>query len=506
MARFGQQVEKVVIVGGGTAGWMTASALAKLLRPAGVSITLVESEAIGTVGVGEATLPHLRFFNQRLGIDENEFITRTEATIKLGIEFCDWGRIGDRYIHPFGDYGRSIGGVGFHHHWLRAFGGPEAQRICDFSLPVVMAEEGRFSPPSDDPESLMSTFSYAYQMDAGLYARFLRSFAERHGVTRTEGRITGHRLDPETGFVTGLRLDGGREVGGDLFVDCSGFRGLLIEGALGAGYEDWSGVLPCDRAVAVPCESTEAPRPYTRATARPAGWHWRIPLQHRVGNGYVYCSDHLSDDEAASDILSGIEGAAIAEPRFLRFTTGRRRKQWSKNVVAVGLSAGFLEPLESTSIYLIQAAITQLVELFPSDGLREEDCAEFDRVLNLEYERVRDFLVLHYHATERDNTPFWNRMRTLSIPDSLAEKMALFRERGYVIQYKDGLFLEPSWLAVYLGQRVLPKAFDPRAVRTDGEKTKAALTGLATEIRSVVNTLPSHSAYLNQAARVAARG
>lgn len=498
-------VSRVVIVGGGTAGWMTAAALARLIAPLGIDIRLVESEAIGTVGVGEATLPHIRFFNERLGIDESAFIAATQATIKLGIEFRDWGQIGDRYIHPFGDYGRSLAGVGFHHYWRRREGPSPSRRICDFSLPVIMAEHGKFQPPESDPDSLLSTFSYAYQMDAGLYAQFLRRFAEEAGVERIEGKIVDAALDPASGYVTDVRLEDGRRIGGDLFIDCSGFRGLLIEGALQSGYEDWSGVLPCDRAVAVPCASNGPPAPYTRATAREAGWQWRIPLQHRVGNGYVYCSEHIADDEAAARLLERLDGEATAQPRFLRFQTGRRKRQWNRNVVAVGLSAGFLEPLESTSIYLIQAAITQLVELFPSGGIDRRDADEFDRVLNLEYERVRDFLVLHYHATGRDDTAFWNRVRTMTIPDSLAEKMALFSERGHVIQYKDGLFLEPSWLAVYLGQRIVPQGYDPRADRIEDGKVSTFLPGLASEIRAAVERLPSHTSYL-EAARQRAEG
>ncbi|WP_370339577.1 tryptophan halogenase family protein [Parvularcula marina] len=491
-------IKQITIVGGGTAGWMTAAALSRLIRPLGVRITLIESDAIGTVGVGEATLPHIRFFNERLGIDEAEFMKATQATIKLGIEFRNWGRIGDSYIHPFGDFGRNVGGVDFHQFWLRAHQAGKAGRIDDYSLPIVMSEAARFGPPSHDPRSVMSAFSYAYQMDATLYAKYLRGFSEANGVVRQEGRIVDVHRDGESGDISEVELESGDRIGGDLFFDCSGFRGLLIEGALEAGYDDWSDILPCNRAVALPCETIEPPIPYTRATAHQAGWQWRIPLQHRVGNGHVYCSDYISDDEAASVLLENIDGPACGDPRFLKFLTGKRRKQWDRNVVAVGLSAGFLEPLESTSIYLIQAAITNLVELFPNSGIRDADRDEFNTVMDLEYERVRDFLVLHYHATERDDSPFWNYVRTMPIPDSLKYKMDLFRDRGVVVKYKDGLFLDASWIAVYLGQRVVPQNFAPLAGAIPEDRLGPFMDDLRGLIRRTVDALPSHDAYLRQ--------
>lgn len=489
-------IKLLTIVGGGTAGWMTAAALAKLIRPLGVRIRLVESDAIGTIGVGEATLPHIRFFNERLGLDEAAFMAATQATIKLGIQFRDWARKGDAYIHPFGDYGRDIGETAFHHLWLRAAQAGRAGRIDDYSLPIVMAEQARFGPPATDEHSVMSSFSYAYQMDATLYAKFLRDFAEANGVERIEGRIVATRRCPESGDVRAVRLESGVEVEGDLFVDCSGFRALLIGQELGVGFEDWSDVLPCDRAVAAACENAEDPIPYTRSTARDAGWQWCIPLQHRVGNGYVFASAHLSDDEATATLLAHLDGAPIGDPRVLRFKAGRRRKQWAKNVVAIGLSSGFLEPLESTSIYLIQAAVTNLVELFPERGIALADRDEFNRVMDLEYERIRDFLVLHYHATERDDTPFWNYVRTMTIPESLTYKMDLFRRRGVIVHYKDGLFLHPSWLAVYLGQRVVPERCAPLAEAPSDEKLDAFLGDLKGVIQSTVAALPTHAAHL----------
>lgn len=495
--------KSVVIVGGGTAGWMTAAALSRLLAPAGIAFTLVESEAIGTVGVGEATLPHLRFFNERLGIAESDFLRATMATIKLGIQFCDWGRKGDAYIHPFGDYGRQTSHAPFHHLWTRARLAGKAGRICDYSLPVIMAERGRFAPPAKDPESIMSTFSYAYQMDASLYAAFMRRLAETRGVARIEGRITHVAQDPQTGDVQHLTLDNGATVAGDLFIDCSGFRSLLLGQTLNVPYESWASLLPCDRAVAVPCESNGPPLPYTRATARSAGWQWRIPLQHRIGNGYVYSSAQISDDNAAAELLRGLDGAPTGEPRLLKFEAGRRRLQWSRNVVAIGLSSGFLEPLESTSIYLIQAAITALVELFPTQADDRADRDEFNRVMMLEYDRIRDFLVLHYHATERDDTPFWNYVRTMCIPDSLQDKLDLFRSTGTVTLYKDGLFLEPSWLAVYLGQRVEPKSYALAANAVSEEKLQTFLQQIRIAVAGTVERLPAHADYLRGAARAA---
>jgi tryptophan halogenase len=489
-------IKNILIVGGGTAGWMTAAALGKLLQRNNVGITLVESELIGTVGVGEATLPHIRFFNQRLGIDEADFMAKTCATFKLGIEFRDWGRIGDSYIHPFGEFGRDLKGVDFHHYWVKMRQQGRAERIDAYSAPIMISELGRFAFPVADPRSVLSTFSYAYQFDAGLYAKYLRHFAENLGVKRIEGKIVAVNQDGETGFISTIAMENGETLGADLFIDCSGFRGVLIEQTLKTGYDDWSSVLPCNRAAAVPCENAAPSLPYTRATARSAGWQWRIPLQHRVGNGYVYCSEYISDDEAASVLLANLEGAPRAEPKFLRFVTGKRRKQWAKNCVSVGLASGFLEPLESTSIYLIQASVTNLVELLPDMEFSDADIDEFNRVMDLEYERIRDFLVLHYHATERDDAPFWNYVRTMPIPDSLAYKMKLFRERGVVVKYKDGLFLHPSWIAVYIGQRVTPEHFDPRVALIGDDDIDKTLGEIKRLIRGVAEELPSHADFI----------
>lgn len=489
-------IEQVLIVGGGTAGWMTAAALAHRLRGQPIVISLVESAEIGTVGVGEATVPHIRFFNRALGIDEAEFMARTRATFKLGIEFCNWGRIGDSYIHPFGAFGDSIGGTAFHHHWARLHRAGLAQPIEAYSLPVAAARAGRFAHPSPDPEAFESTYSYAYQFDAGLYAAFLRDYAEARGVRRIEGRIDQVSRQGETGFVEAVTLANGTRLEADLFIDCSGFRGLLIEGALAAGYEDWSHWLPCDRAVALPCAANGPLTPYTRATAREAGWIWRIPLQHRVGNGHVYCSSY-TDDEAALAALTGqLESEPLAKPNFLRFTTGKRRRQWSHNVVAIGLSAGFLEPLESTSIHLIQLAIGRLLDLFPDRNWEPLLAAEYNRLMDLEYERVRDFLILHYHATQRDDTPFWNHVRTMPIPDSLAHKLETFRERGVVVNYRDGMFLDASWIAVYLGQRVAPQRYDPRSLAIDEAALAAQFGRIEARCQVAAAAMHDHARFI----------
>ncbi len=490
------RIEHVVILGGGTAGWMTAAGLANKLGSVVERISLIESDTIGTVGVGEATLPHIRFFNQTLGIDEPELMAATEATIKLGIQFCDWRQIGDAYIHPFGDYGQAVGGVDFHHFWTRARLANTKHRICDYSYPIVAAEQGKFQLPSTDPNSVLSTFSYAYQFDAGLYAKFLRRHSEANGVVRHEGKVTQFDRDSETGHVTALHLESGETIQGDLFIDCSGFRGLLIDKASSVAFEDWSHWLPCDRAAAIACESDGRPLPYTRATARAAGWQWRIPLQHRTGNGYVYWSDHISDDEAANTLLSGLDRPAIGDPKLLRFQTGRRASFFAGNVVAIGLSAGFLEPLESTSIHLIQEGITKLIEHFPLNVSDTHSRSEYNRLMSIEYERVRDFLLLHYVATERDDSAFWNHFRQLKLPDSLSYKIEAFRERGLVVAYEKGCFLPPSWVAVFAGQGILPTRYDPRADRMPASVLDSSLAKMRQHVAHAVEHTTDHLAFL----------
>jgi tryptophan halogenase len=492
------QIERICIVGGGTAGWMTAAALSHKLKGLPVAIHLVESDEIGTVGVGEATLPHIRNFNAALNISEPALMKATEATIKLGIEFCDWGRIGDRYIHPFGDFGPNVNGVPFYQFWLRLRELGDTSRLSEYSLGVVLAEMGRFMVPGTDPARVESTFRYAYQFDATRYARFLRQYSEANGVVRIEGKVVDVRLDSTSGFIESVKLDRGETLAADLFVDCSGFRGLLIEQQLKTGYEDWSQWLPCNRAVAVPCESRGPLLPLTRATARKAGWQWRIPLQHRVGNGLVYCSDFLDDDAATEFILANLEGPALAAPNKLRFTTGRRRLFWNKNVVAIGLAAGFLEPLESTSIHLIHEGITELIHLFPDKRFAQTDADEYNRRMGVNFERVRDFLLLHYVATQRDDSPMWLHFRNLPLPDSLQEKIEAWTTRGLVIKYEFGVFLPPSWIAVLMGQNLWPRGYDRRADAAPKEILMRNAAAIKQAVRVAAQNAPDHARYLQQ--------
>ena len=492
------QVETICILGGGTAGWMTAAALSNKFSALGLKIKLIESDQIGTVGVGEATLPHIRFFNETLGIDERTFMRETEATFKLGIEFCDWGKIGDHYIHPFGDYGIPIDRLDFHQAWLRLREAGLASRIDDYSYPILAAEQGRFQMPKGDIDQIGSNFGYAYQFDSSLYAKFLRRYAERNGVHRIEGKVVDTQLNSETGFVEQVKLESGDSIAADLFVDCSGFRGILIEQAMATGYDDWSEWLPCNRAVAAPCEARGELLPYTRATARTAGWQWRIPLQHRTGNGYVYWNEFISDDEAAHQLMSTLEGPALADTKQLFFKTGRRKKFWNKNVVSIGLSGGFLEPLESTSIHLIQEGITALVEFFPQREVSALDAEEYNAQMGLNYERVRDFLLLHYVATQRDDSPMWRYFREMTLPDSLQEKITAWKTRGYILQYEIGVFLPPSWLAVLLGQNLIPDAHDPRLDRYDTDQLARQVQSIKSQTRDAVARTPMQSSFLTQ--------
>ena len=489
-------INRICILGGGTAGWMTAAALSNKFSHLDLKIRLIESDQIGTIGVGEATLPHIRFFNQTLGIDERRFMQATEATFKLGIEFCDWGKLGDHYIHPFGDYGLPLHGLDFHQLWLRLKQHDSVSRLDDYSYPIVAAEQGRFQMPGADNTRIGSNFGYAYQFDSSLYATFLRAFSEANGVTRTEGKVVSAHRDAERGDITGVTLESGEQIDADLFVDCSGFRGVLIEQELQTGYDDWSAWLPCNRAVAVPCEARGPLLPYTRATARTAGWQWRIPLQHRTGNGHVYWNEFISDDEATHQLMSTLEGPALADPKPLFFKTGRRRKFWNRNVVSIGLSGGFLEPLESTSIHLIQEGITALIELFPVDEIRALDVDEYNRKMALNFERVRDFLVLHYVATQRDDSDMWRYFQSMTLPDSLQEKIDAWLTRGYVLNYEFGVFLPPSWIAVMLGQNLMPRAHDPRADRLDLTDLRNDVQKIRSDTARAVDATPTQSDFL----------
>lgn len=491
-------IEHIVIVGGGTAGWMAAAALSRLRAGRPLAITLVESEAIGTVGVGEATIPPFVDFNRLLEIDEREMMAAVQSSFKLGIQFVNWGKLGDSYIHPFGNYGYQIGGMSFHHLWhrYRAAGDPRPLQL--FNLETMAAHFGRFARSEDYQRDDLPPVNYAYHIDAGRYARFLRSYAEARGVVRREGRVADVALDGENGFVRAITMDDGAEIAGDLFVDCSGFRGLLIEQALATGYEDWTHYLPCDRAVALPClrEDGSGPLPYTRATAHSAGWQWQVPLQQRNGNGHVYCSAFMGDDEAHSILVNNIAGKPGADPNFLRFTTGRRRKFWNRNVVALGLAAGFMEPLESTSIHLIYTGINKLVALLSLDGITQAQEDAFNRLTAKEYERIRDFLILHYSATSRDDSPFWNHCRTMAVPESLSEKIALFRANGQIFREDDELFTETSWAAVMMGQGIAMEGRNAMADSLPDPATRKEYDAIEQSIRFVVQHLPDHGAYL----------
>jgi Tryptophan halogenase. len=491
-------LRKIVIAGGGSAGWMTAAALSSLLNPKDVSITLVESEEIGTIGVGEATIPDIIYFNRLLGLNEAEFMKATHATFKLGIQFIDWGRKGDAYVHPFSVHGVDMNGIDFHNYWLHARDGGNPYPIEEYSLCAVAALQNKFALPASDPRSVFSMIRYAYHFDASLYARYLRSYAEVRGVKRVEGKIEHVAQAPETGHITALHLTDERKVEGDFFIDCTGFRALLTEKVLGVSYVDWSHWLPCNRAQAVACRHAGPLTPYTRSTARTAGWQWRIPTQRRTGNGHIYCSEFMSDDEATAVLLANLDGEVMGSPRQIRFTAGHRQAFWTKNCVAIGLSAGFLEPLESTSIYLIQEGISRLISLFPNATLPDIVRDEYNRHMRQEFEQVRDFIILHYYATERDDTPFWNYCRNMSIPDSLRYKIALFREAGRVFRYEEELFARPSWVAVFLGQHIVPKHCDPIVAMLPHEEVRSSLESMRMGIAKAAASMPTHAEFIQR--------
>ena len=491
-----QPLSSIVIVGGGSAGWMTAAALSDTVGR-DCKITLIESEAIGTVGVGEATIPPIRNFNQRLGIDEATFVKETAGSYKLGIQFVDWARKGHSYFHPFGQYGAEFDKVPFYHHWMRAHADGEVKGpIDEFSMCWAMAKAGKFAHPEADRRKIQSTFDYAYHFDAGLYAAFLRRFAEARRVTRVEGKVVDVTQRAEDGFIESVTLDTGDTVAGELFVDCSGFRGLLIEGALEAGYENWQHWLPCDRAIAVPCAKSQEITPYTRSTAKEAGWQWRIPLQHRTGNGYVHCSDFISEDDARDTLMGSLDGAPEADPRSLRFVAGRRRKFWDKNCVAIGLSAGFMEPLESTSLHLIQYGILRLIALLPDTEMSPLLAREYNAQTLTEYERIRDFLILHYKATSRDDSELWRYCSAMEIPDSLQYKIDHFRNYGLLVADERELFANPSWIAVYLGQDITPRRAPALAEMRREVPVADRMAVVAKAMEEAVAEMPRHEDFL----------
>ncbi|QJD89566.1 tryptophan 7-halogenase [Duganella dendranthematis] len=491
-----QPLKDIVIVGGGTAGWMTAAALSKMLKGQ-YNIKLVESDQIATIGVGEATIPMINLFNRMLDLDEDDFMRQTQGTFKLGIEFVNWGRIGDRYVHGFGVIGQDGWTVDFYQHWLQQYLAGKASALEHYSINNVAAMHNKFTRARPElGNSPLSQIVHAYQFDASLYARFLRNFSETRGVQRVEGKITQVRQRDADNHVTAVVLENGTVIAGDLFIDCSGFRALLIEGAMNTPFEDWSHWLPCDTAIAVPCANAPELTPYTRATAHGAGWQWRIPLQHRIGNGHVFSSKFMSADEAQSILMNNLDGEALAEPRTLRFRTGKRSKAWHGNVVSIGLSCGFIEPLEPTSIHLIQMAIAHLISYFPSGGFEAADIRQYNRVMDEEYRWARDFVILHYKATERDDTRFWNYCRQMEVPEDLQHRIDLFRSHGRV--FRDGLelFTQHNWLQVLHGQRVRPRASHPLVGLTGEAQIDGLLKEVESVIRNCVGAMPTQAAFI----------
>ncbi len=490
------RVKNVVIVGGGTAGWMVAASLSHFYR--NIKFILVESSEIGTVGVGEATNATIRRFYGALGMSDAEVMRATGATCKLGIQFKNWYKKNHAFIHPFGLFGQDVHGVGFYHYWLKMRQLGDMTDIGDYSLGVTLAKNGKFTPPSPNPPSTLSVFDWALHFDASLFGKYMRQFAEKNGVKRIDGRVELVNLNDVNGFIDSVTLDNGDILAGELFIDCSGFRALLIEGALKTGYEGWSEWLVCDRAVAVQSKLAGNPMPYTLSTAHEAGWQWKIPLQHRQGNGHVYCSRYISDDEAVHTLTENIDGELVGEPKAYKFIPGRRKKAWNKNCIAVGLAAGFLEPLESTSITLVETAIEKIRLLFPDKSMGQGCIDEFNEMTRLEYERVRDFVILHYHATRRDDTPLWKYCRNMSVPETLEHKMKLFRERGHLVKYRWEIFQPASWVALYLGNNMLPKAYDPFVDNIDVDYLRSSFAAMKKSVQEAVAAVPTHTEFIKR--------
>jgi tryptophan 7-halogenase len=491
-----EPIKSILIVGGGTAGWMAAAAIKRSVGP-NAEVRLVESADIGIVGVGEATVPPIRDFNAMIDLDEAEFMRETRATIKLGIEFNGWGRADSAYFHPFGTFGRgpTLGEFPGSYFALKARG--KAASLEAYSVTSHAARRGKVGERSNDPRSALAGFHTAYHFDAVLYGQYLRKVCAGRGIERIEGEIVEVVQRPEDGFVDHVVLKDGRTLKADLFIDCTGFRGLLIEQTLKAGYEDWSHWLPMNRALAVPCAKVRAVDPFTSSTAREAGWQWRISLQHRTGNGYVYCSDYIDDDRARETLLANLDGEALAEPRPLRFVTGRRKKLWDKNVVALGLSSGFIEPLESTSIHLVQVGIIRLLQHWPDTAFSQPNIDGYNRRLTREIELIRDFVILHYHATQRDDTPFWRHVAQMPIPDSLSERVEMFRDRGLLFQVgADEYFSQGSWMAVMMGQGITPRAYNPLYDYQNLDQVAASFEQTRQAWAATADALPAHEDYL----------
>jgi tryptophan halogenase len=491
-----KNIRRIAIVGGGTSGWMTAAALSKLLKPDYCQIRLIESEEIGTVGVGEATIPPIQLFNRLLELDENEFVRKTQGTFKLGIQFVNWKRMGHRYLHAFGDVGQDMEAIQFYHYWLKMSQLGKADELDAYTISGAASARGKFMRPVNAGNSPLSNIAYAFHFDAGLYAKYLREYSEARGLVRTEGKVIHTILNADNGFIEAVQLESGERVEADFFIDCSGFRGLLIEQALKTGYEDWTHWLPCDRAWAVPCESAGDPIPYTRSTAHSAGWQWRIPLQHRIGNGHVFSSQFMGEDEARSILLNNLDGKPLAEPRLLKFVTGKRKKLWNKNCLAIGLASGFMEPLESTSLHLVQSSIARLMSFFPNKNFDQEDIDEFNRQADFEFEKIRDFLILHYHVTERDDSEFWRYCRNMTIPEALTQKIEQFKRNGRIYRNNIEMFNDLSWLEVMHGQGIRPQSYHPLVDRMPLADIQQRLASVKQVIDKSADYMPSHAQFI----------
>ncbi len=489
-------IKSVVIVGGGTAGWMTAAALSHHFQQMPVAITLVESSQLGTIGVGEATIPTLRRFYQRLGFSDVDVLKATNATCKLGIEFKNWRTPGSSFIHPFGLFGQHINHLPFHHYWqkLRQLGDPT--ELADYSLAVNLARHNKFCLTSPNPTSELHIFDWALHFDASLFATLMRDYALAQGVTHIDAKIEQVQLQPQTGAIELLQLDNQQQLAGDLFIDCSGFKALLIEDALQTGYEDWSQWLFCDKAVAVQTTQASALQPRTVSTAHQAGWQWTIPLQHRQGNGHVYCSRYISDDEATATLLQNVSGTPLHQPRQFSFVPGRRKKAWNKNCIAVGLASGFLEPLESTSIALVETAIEKIMLSFPTPSYSQQQVERFNEVTLLEYERVRDFIILHYKANQRTDSPMWLDCQQMAVPELLAEKIRIFKTSGEIVRYPWEIFGADSWLAVFNGLGVMPQRYHPKVDQIPVAQLQQQLASMRQQITSLVQAVPEHEQFL----------
>ncbi len=490
------QIKRILIAGGGSAGWMTAALLANLFKGL-YEVILVESEEIGIIGVGEATIPAIKKYIELLGLDENEFMVRTQASFKMGIQFNNWSALGSSYVHGFGVIGQDWEWLRCHQYWLKAHAAGRAEDFAAYSINTAAIDDNKFIRAQPDMgESPLGHIAHAFHFDAALFARFLSGFAQERGVRRREGKIGSVNLRSEDGFVESITMEDGETIAADFFVDCTGLRGLIIEQALKTGYEDWRHWLPCDRAVAVPCERSDNFTPYTKSTAHGAGWQWRIPLQHRTGNGHVYSSKFIDDAEAERVLLANLDGEQRADPFRVSYTTGKRKQLWNKNCVAVGLSSGFLEPLESTSLHLIQSAIIRMVRLLPDAGFAPANIAEFNRQSTFEYERIRDFIILHYKATTRSDTPFWDYCRTMEVPETLQRKIDLWMANGRIFREDDELFAEESWIQVFIGQGMIPRGYDPLvSIKTD-EQIDNYLGNIAGVIRKCVAVMPTHAEYV----------